>query len=108
LSPTARIKGKLVDSNGKPLAKVAVGLNYKDRAVGEIQRELHGEPRFGGKAIETNEAGEFTMEFVVPGEKFWVYGRRKDQFLDPLDRTPKFEAKAGVETDVGTVRLKGE
>jgi RNA polymerase sigma factor (sigma-70 family) len=108
VGPTARIKGKLVDANGKPLANVAVGINYKDRAINEIERQLHGEPRFGDKAAETNAAGEFTMDLIIPGEKFWVYGRRKDQFLEPPDRTPKFEAKAGAETDVGTVKLKGE
>jgi RNA polymerase sigma factor (sigma-70 family) len=108
VGPPARIKGKLVDTNGKPLAHVTVGMNYKDRAVGEIERQMHGEPRFGGKAAETNEAGEFAMDLVVPGEKFWVYGRRKDRFLDPPTRTPKFEAKAGTETDIGTVKLKGE
>jgi RNA polymerase sigma factor (sigma-70 family) len=106
VGPTARIKGKLADATGKPLAHVEVDINFKDRAINEIHRELHGERRFGGKSVLTNDAGEFTMDLVIPGEKFWVSGRRKDRFLEPPDRTPRFEAKVGTETDVGTVRLK--
>jgi RNA polymerase sigma factor (sigma-70 family) len=108
VGPSGRIKGKLVGTSGKPLAHVEVDIGFKDRAVDELHRELHGERRFGGPKVVTNDAGEFTMDLIVPGEKFWVYGRRKDQYLEPPTREFKFDAKAGAETDVGTVTLKAE
>src|SRR2546430_17310457 len=92
---------------GQPIAGAVVMLGYEHRAADEIDRRLHGDWRFNPK-VETNAAGEFAFDGVIPGEKFTVYGRKKDKFLEPPDRNAKGAVKAGEEKDLGTIKMKGQ
>jgi hypothetical protein len=105
LGPGGRVKGKLVDVDGRPIAGAVVKLGYEHRAAEEIDGHLHGDWRFGPK-IETNAAGEFAVEVVIPRDPFVVYGRKKDRFLEPADRNTKAAVKSGEEKDLGTIRMK--
>jgi len=110
LGPPGRIRGKVVDPAGHPIAGAAVGVNYRHRAAGEIEGRIHGDLRFAERPVETNPAGEFEMNVVIPGEPVVVYARTKNRFLEPPDRKkqPECTARAGEETDLGTITLKEE
>jgi hypothetical protein len=108
LAPGGRVKGKLVNAAGEPIANAVVILGYEHRAADEINRRVHGDWRFADAPIETNAAGEFAIDVVIPGEKFTVYGRKKDRFLEPPDRNAKVAVKSGEEKDLGTIRMKDQ
>jgi hypothetical protein len=103
-----RVKGKLVDRAGEPIANAVVNVSYEHRAADEINGRVNGDWRTTERNIETNAAGEFEVGTVIPGEKFTVFGRKKDRFLEPTDRTKKFTVKAGETTDLGRITVKGQ
>ena len=106
LGPAGRVKGKLVNAAGQPIANAIVNINYEHRAADEINQRVNGDWRSSERKIETNAVGEFEIDVVIPGEKFAVYGRKKDRFLEPPDRTKRFTVKAGETTDLGSIKLK--
>jgi RNA polymerase sigma factor (sigma-70 family) len=111
LGPTGRIKGRLVNQAGEPLANVSVHLSFKPRAVGEIDNRIRGEARHGAKLVETNANGEFALDTVIPGQKFWVYGRRKEKYLEPpnwRNQEGKYIVAPGSDIDIGPVTVKEE
>ena len=110
LGPAGRVKGKLVDMAGQPIANAVAQVSYEHRAADEINRRVHGDWRFADRPVETNAAGEFAIDVVIPGEKFNVYGRKKDRFLEPPDRKvhPQFTVESGKTRDVGAIVLKVE
>ena len=101
-----RVKGKLVDAAGQPIASAFVVVNYEHRAADEINDSIHGGWRSSALKTETNAAGEFEIDVVITGVKFSVYGRKKDRFLEPPDRTPRFTVKPGEAADLGTIKVK--
>jgi len=50
-----------VNSAGNPIANAAVRVRYEHRAIDEMDLQFRGDLRSGGKLIETNAAGEFSM-----------------------------------------------
>ncbi|HKB04375.1 MAG TPA: sigma-70 family RNA polymerase sigma factor [Gemmataceae bacterium] len=106
LGPAGRVKGKLANAAGQPIANAVVQVGYAHRAAGEINRRVYGDWRFSERTVETNAAGEFAIDVVIPGEKFAVHARKKEKFLEPTDRTPRFTVKPGEEKDLGTITMK--
>ena len=96
----------MVDPAGQPIANAVVNVSYEHRAADEINRRVNGDWRMTARNIETNAACEFEIGTVIPGEKFTVYGRKKDRFLEPPDRKPRFTVKAGETTDLGTIKVE--
>jgi hypothetical protein len=109
LGPLETIKGKLADAAGRPIANAIVRLGFRERPAGEINQLIHGGRRDAERLVETNAAGEFTLDRVLPGLKFHVYGQKGNKDLEPPNwKVGGFEAKGGETTDVGTVKLKVE
>jgi len=106
LGLSGRVKGKLVDQAGQPIANAVVNVSYDRRAADEINRRVNGDWRATERNIETNAAGEFEIGTVIPGEKFTVFGRKKDRFLEPTDRTKKFMVKSDETVDLGQITVK--
>jgi RNA polymerase sigma factor (sigma-70 family) len=106
LGRPGRVKGKLVNSAGDPIAGAVVKLGYEHRAAEEIDRRVNGDWRSTEPRVETNAAGEFEIEMVIPGEKFVVYGRKKDRFLEPPNRKSMVTVKPGEQQDLGTITMK--
>jgi RNA polymerase sigma factor (sigma-70 family) len=101
LGPGGRVKGRLVDPGGQPIATAVVVLTFDHRAATTING------RAGNEAVETNANGEFEVGPVIPGEKFAVHARKNGRFLaPPPDQPPaKYTAADGKTTDLGTVTL---
>jgi hypothetical protein len=109
LGPAGKIKGRLVDPAGQPIARAMVHLDFRDRAADHVHEAVHGSRRDVGRAVETNAAGEFALDRVLPGLKFLVYARKGNKDLEPPDwKAGGFEARGGETVDLGTIRLKPE
>ena len=110
LGPTGTIKGKLMTPAGQPVANAVVILGYDHRAVSEIDELLRGGRLGGTQRVETNAAGEFTLDRMIPGNKFAVYGRKNDRFLVAPNRKtePRFTVEAEKTLDVGSVVVNVE
>jgi RNA polymerase sigma factor (sigma-70 family) len=103
LGPAGAIKGRLLDADGKPLAGVALALDYRDRAAGEIHGIVHE-----SKHVVTDAAGAFALDELVPEVKFTLSfrsGRRRfEHETKPAD--PAIQVKAGEVRDLGAIKLK--
>jgi 5-hydroxyisourate hydrolase-like protein (transthyretin family) len=110
LGPPGRLKGKIVNQAGQPMANLRLQVNYLDRAVDEIGRSWRDSPIRKGSPIETNAQGEFELENVIPGARFSIYGRKGNKYLERVKGTPggAFVAKPSETTDLGTIALKDE
>ena len=106
LATPGRVKGKLVDGAGQPIANAVVNLGYQHRAADEIDRGVHGDWRSSPPKVETNAAGEFAIDMVIPGEPFAVYGRKKDRFVEPTAKGALVTVKPGEAKDLGAVTVK--
>src|SRR5439155_22494631 len=67
LGPAGRVKGKLVTAAGEPSANAVVIVAYEHRAADEINRRVKGDWRSSKPKVETNAAGEFAIDVVIPG-----------------------------------------
>ncbi len=96
LGPGAKVTGRLVDENGRPLSGFGVGLYHLERAAEEIQKQVSG-------AKVTNANGKFTVD-VVPGVKFrmsFTRGSRTYQVRKQIDEA----AAPGKTLDLGDVQI---
>jgi RNA polymerase sigma factor (sigma-70 family) len=103
LWPMGSIKGRLLDRDGKPLARVVVDLWYRD-AMAHFVHEMI----YGTEQVVTDANGAFTLDNVVPELKFQLsFHRRKERFERgtwPAD--PYIEVKSGACRDLGAIELK--
>jgi RNA polymerase sigma factor (sigma-70 family) len=96
LGSGAKVTGRLVDENGRPLSGFGVGLYHLERAAEEIQKQVSG-------AKVTDADGKFTVD-VVPGVKFtmsFTRGARTYQVTKQIDET----AAPGKTLDLGDVQI---
>jgi RNA polymerase sigma factor (sigma-70 family) len=98
LQPWGALTGRLVDTGGKPLAKVRV-------------KSWHGQPRPGvwppdaaGGEVETDRDGRFRLEYLVPGlKRELLLGGGLSAGAKLKDLT----VRAGEVKDLGDVTVKG-
>jgi protocatechuate 3,4-dioxygenase beta subunit len=96
LGPGAKVTGRLIDENGRPLSDFGVNLYHLERAAEEIRPQASG-------AKATDADGKFAVE-VVPGVKFkisFTRGARTYQAMKQIDDT----AAPGKTLDVGDVQI---
>ena len=110
LGPAAKVKGRLVDADGKPFAGARVSIGYLDRSPEEIDRIGREDLESEGKPTETDADGRFEKSFVVPGWKFQVYGTLKGKYLSPRERKREkaTAVKPGETIDLGNIVLKAD
>ncbi len=103
LGPPGFLQGKLCDTDGNPLAGVAIDVHYRQRVASEI----HGIV-YRAKQIVTDAAGAFTLDDVIPDQKFELaFHRGKLKFqreAKPADAT--VQVKSGETRDLGAIKLK--
>jgi RNA polymerase sigma factor (sigma-70 family) len=96
LGPGAKVTGRLVDENGRPLSGFGVGLYHLEHAAEEIGKQVR-------QAKVTDADGKFTVD-VVPGVKMKMYftrGARRFQAMKRIDET----AAPGKTLDLGDVLI---
>jgi RNA polymerase sigma factor (sigma-70 family) len=77
LGPPGALKGRLLDSEGRPLAGVEVGLQYQDSEAEEIEQAAHE----GRKQVVTDVAGGFRLEGLMPGLGLRLWFRQDKRAL---------------------------
>ena len=106
LGPAAAIKGRLLDTEGKPLADMKVELRYRNRAAETVHDAVHHYE--GSGPIITDAAGAFAYDDVIPGMKFELAFRpskRRSEREMKAD-IPAIEVKPGERRDLGAIRAK--
>jgi hypothetical protein len=101
LRPTGVVKGRLVGADGKPLAGVAVGLNYKDRPAKEVCK-LAEEFR----QVVTGPDGAFVVDRVLPGLPFDLAFRRQRQRFSPAEKPEALTVGSGETKDLGDLAVE--
>lgn len=101
LGQCGTIKGRLLDEDGKPLAKVVVDLYFLDRPASEIHKEIHR-----ANLVETDADGRFQIENVIPGPKFSLWFKQGVRFFEPLVQLDDSSVQAGAALNVGEIKLK--
>jgi RNA polymerase sigma factor (sigma-70 family) len=96
------VKGRLVGPDGKPLAGVAVGLQYKDRAAEEINNIA-----YAARQIVTGPDGTFVADTILPGLPFELSFKRNTKDLKPTQKPPAaLQVEAGQTMDRGDIAVK--
>ncbi|HEY7312755.1 MAG TPA: carboxypeptidase-like regulatory domain-containing protein [Gemmataceae bacterium] len=103
LGPPGAIEGRLLDANGKPLAEVAVDVEYQDREARDIHAVVHK-----AKQIVTDADGAFTLDELIPALKFELSFRCGKHRFEPIVKPVKmrFEVKPGEKRDAGAIKLQ--
>jgi hypothetical protein len=103
LGPPGILQGKLCDTDGKPLAGVAIDVYYRQRLASEI----HG-IAYRAKQIVTDAAGAFTVDDLIPDQKFELsFHRSKLKFQrEPKPADATIQVKSGETRDLGAIKLK--
>ncbi|HEY7423087.1 MAG TPA: sigma-70 family RNA polymerase sigma factor [Gemmataceae bacterium] len=104
LGPAGAIKGRLLDADGKPLAKMEITVRYHDRAAERIHHDITVYER---GQIVTDANGAFTFDDVIPELSFELSFRRGRQDFarqtKPAD--PAIQVKPGECRDLGAIKL---
>ena len=103
LGPPGVLKSKLVDTDGNPLAGMAVDVHYRQRVASEIH-----DIAYRAKQIVTDVAGAFTLDDLIPDQKFELsFHRGKLKFQrEPKPADATISVKSGETRDLGAIRLK--
>jgi RNA polymerase sigma factor (sigma-70 family) len=103
LGPTGAIKGRLLDTDGKPMAGALVGVMYRERSAGQIHQHIHRT-----KQVVTDAAGSFTVDELIPELMFELLAYRGKHRWEREVKTPEsaIQVKPGECHDLGAIKLK--
>jgi hypothetical protein len=102
LRPSGSVKGRLLGEDGKPLAGVAVDLDYKDRPA----EEIHKIARAFLQAV-TGPDGSFTIEPVLPELPYQLSLKRgRKQFTPATKPAAPLAVAPGETKDLGDIAVK--
>ncbi len=105
LGPTGALKGRLLDTDGKPLAATAVEIQYRDREADEINKVFSKT-----KQVVTDANGAFALEGLIPEREFLVFSIRRGKPLVEEGSKPRdpivHRVKPGETVDLGAIKLK--
>ncbi len=105
LRPWGRLKGRLVDPEGKPIAGALVDVIWVDRE-GELRRFPTGPL---AKAVASDAEGRFQVEGVVPGLTFRLNvldGSKKGPPYYVLHQGENVTVKADETKDLGEIKVR--
>jgi RNA polymerase sigma factor (sigma-70 family) len=103
LGATGSIKGRLLDTEGQPLAGVVVDVSYQEGEANKLNQIMSGT-----KQIVTDADGAFAIDELIPDLKFEILVRRGNQRYEREDKGAEttIQLKPGESRDVGAIRLK--
>ena len=104
LAPLASVTGKLVETDGQPIAGVTVGLNFPNRPGDELYREA-----WATRApVVTVADGSFKLDGVVPGVKFYLSLNKGRTYYVGEPKIGLRQAEAGKTLELGTLPVRGQ
>jgi hypothetical protein len=98
LGPSGKVKGRVVDENGRPLGGITVHVYHRERTAEEIHNHANR-----ARPIETSTDGTFSAE-TVPGVKLMLRFQRGSRRFDPLKKFDDSVAP-GKTLDLGDVKI---
>jgi len=103
LGPTGAIKGRLLDTDGKPMAGALVAVVYREMPAGQIHQHIHRT-----KQVVTDAAGSFTVDELIPELMFELAAYRgKLRFeREAITSESAIQIKPGECRDLGSIKLK--
>jgi RNA polymerase sigma factor (sigma-70 family) len=105
LGPAGAIGGRLLDRDGKPLARIMVQILYRDRAAQQVHRVISE-----AQEVVTDTTGAFRFDGLIPNLKFAIYSLQHGKTLLEDGSKPRdfilHAVKAGETLDLGTIKLK--
>ncbi|HEV3446985.1 MAG TPA: hypothetical protein VG099_20270, partial [Gemmataceae bacterium] len=104
LGPPGALKGRLLDTDGKPLAGVIVDLRYLDYAAQSTHEEI-----YDAKQIVTDANGAFTIDTVIPELRFALsFPVSKRREFKPAAKAAQasIQVKPGECRDLGAITLR--
>jgi RNA polymerase sigma factor (sigma-70 family) len=103
LGPTGAIKGRLLDTDGKPMAGALVGVMYREMSAGQIHQQIHLT-----KQVVTDAAGAFTMDELIPELMFDLSAYRGKRRFEREAKSSEsaIQVKPGECRDLGSIKLK--
>ena len=103
LMPAGSVTGKLVDSDGRPIAGVAVNLQF----VGS-GNDLYRDLKAGRPMAETDKDGSFRIDGVVPGTKFGLSLTKAQQYFLAEPKIGQKQVESGKTLELATLTVKGK
>jgi RNA polymerase sigma factor (sigma-70 family) len=104
LAPLGTVAGKLVDTDGHPIAGVAVGVQFPTGPGDELYREA----KLAKAPAVTAADGSFHLGGVVPGVKFYLSLTKGREYYVGEPKIGLRQAEAGKTLDLGTLPVKGQ
>lgn len=103
LGPTGAIKGRLLDTDGKPMTGALVGVMYREMSAGQIHQHIHR-----SKQVVTDAAGSFTVDELIPDLMFELAVYRGKRHFEREAKTSEsaIQVKPGECRDLGSIKLK--
>jgi hypothetical protein len=100
LRPGAVLTGRLLDTDGKPLADIVVHASYRANEARWLADEIAEE-----RPIKTDAAGRFRVEGIFPGLEFGLSLRKDNKFFVIDEKYGKLTLDAGTK-DLGDITAK--
>jgi RNA polymerase sigma factor (sigma-70 family) len=97
LQPTGSVTGRLLDTDGVPLARTALTLYFDRPDSGLVAQHLPSQ-------VTTDAEGRFRVEDLVPGVVYHLFLRGKPPLRSDASVGKRFTLKAGERKEMGDVR----
>jgi RNA polymerase sigma factor (sigma-70 family) len=103
LGPTGAIKGRLLDTDDKPMAGALVGVMYREMSAGQIHQHIHRT-----KQVVTDSTGSFIVDELIPELIFELSVYRGKRHFERAAKTSEsaIQVKPGECRDLGSIKLK--
>ena len=102
LVPLGAAAGKLVDTDGQPVAGVTVGTSFPKGPGSELYREA----KLARPPVVTAADGSFQLDGVVPGVKFYLSLSKGRTYYVGEPKIGLRQAEAGKTIDLGTLPVR--
>jgi RNA polymerase sigma factor (sigma-70 family) len=104
LAPLGSVAGKLVDTDGQPIAGVTVGVQFATGPGNELYREA----KLAQPPSVTAADGTFKVDGVVPGVKFYLSLTKGRTYYAGEPKIGQRQAEAGKTVDLGSLPVKAQ
>ena len=104
LAPLGSVAGKLVDTDGQPVAGVTVGVQFPSGPGNELYREA----KLAQTPVVTAADGTFHLDGVVPGVKFYLSLTKGRTYYVGEPKIGLRQAEAGKTLELGALPVRAQ
>jgi len=104
LAPLGSVAGKLVDTDGQPIAGVTVGIQFATGPGNELYRDA----KLAQPPSVTAADGTFKVDGVVPGVKFYLGLTKGRTYYAGEPKIGLRQAEAGKTVELGSLPVKAQ